>query len=374
MSIDYNLLQTRVRVDRILSNLERVCAGRPAWPVVKADAYGHGLLEVSRAMAGAGYDTLCVGAVREARALRESGFGGRIVSLVGPVAGEDFKAVAEAKVMPFVYEASQIRELSAVGLARGERLPVCLKFDTGMSRLGFFPEKIADVVGLLRENQGVETVAMASHLSSADMPEEREFTAGQGRRFKSALKALQDAGIWIKEASLANSAAAMAYPDLAFDALRPGIAMYGASPFHGTGLAHLGQGLEPAMEVATRVLTVKDLPRGASVSYGRTYQAPRDMRVAVVATGYADAYSRGLSGKGQVTIHGRRAPILGRVCMQLSIVDVSRIPETAPGDEAWLLGGPGDEAIRVEELAQWWGTITYEVFCLLGLNKRAYTA
>jgi alanine racemase len=98
------------------------------------------------------------------------------------------------------------------------------------------------------------------------------------------------------------------------------------------------------------------------------------MRVAVVATGYADAYSRGLSGKGQVTIHGRRAPILGRVCMQLSIVDVSHIPEAAPGDVAWLLGGPGEEAIRVEELAGWWGTITYEVFCLLGLNKRAYMA
>jgi alanine racemase len=340
--------------------------------VVKADAYGHGLLPVASALAKAGYGTMCVGTVGEAVNLRESGFAGRIVSLVGPVCGDDFEAVPKARVMPFVYEAAQIRELSQIGLSRGEPLPVCVKFDTGMSRLGFYPENANEVVRLLGENPGVAAVAAASHLSCADMPEERGFTMEQAARFKTGLAALRDAGLPLCEASLANSAAAMAYPDLAFDALRPGIAMYGASPFHGTGLDHLGADLKPAMQAVTRLLTVKDLPEGAKVSYGGTFTAPRDMRVAVACLGYADAYSRGLSSKGQVMIHGRRVPILGRVCMQLSILDVTRIPEAAPGDEAWLLGGPGGEAVSIEELAGWWGTITYEALCLLGLSKRMY--
>jgi alanine racemase len=329
-------------------------------------------LPLASALAEAGYHTMCVGTVGEAVSLRESGFAGRIVSLVGPVCGRDFKAVGKARVMPFVYETAQIRELSRLGLSRGEPLPVCVKFDTGMSRLGFYPENADAVVRSLRDNPGVAAVAAASHLSCADMPEEREFTMEQAARFKAGVAALRDAGLPVGEASLANSAAAMAYPDLAFDALRPGIAMYGASPFHGTELDYLGASLKPAMEAVTRLLTVKDLPEGAKVSYGGTFTAPRDMRVAVACLGYADAYSRGLTGKGRVMIHGRRAPILGRVCMQLSILDVTHIPEAAPGNEAWVLGGPGGEAVRVEELAGWWGTITYEALCLLGLSKRVY--
>jgi alanine racemase len=372
MSIDYNLCETRIRLSRVIENLEKIRAGRNAWPVVKADAYGHGLKEVSELFGSRGYGTLCVGTVGEAAQLRAYGCPGRIVSLLGPVEARDFDLAAEHDVLSFVYEASQIKALSTKGLKTGKRLPVCVKIDSGMSRLGFLPSNLRELLDALALAPGVKVVAAASHLSSADDPAEREFTLAQAASFKETLDELAAAGHGPLEATLANSAASLAYPDMALDAVRPGIGIYGANPFHGTELEHLGEGLSPAMEVLTRVASVKDLPEGASISYGRTFVAPRDMRVAVVAAGYADAFSRSLTGKGEILIRARRAPILGRVCMQLSVVDVTHIPEAKPGDEAWLLGGPGPDAITPEELAGWWGTIPYEVFCMLGLNKKSY--
>jgi alanine racemase len=372
MSIDYNLVETRVRLSRIVDNLRIVGAGRPSWPVVKADAYGHGLAHVAGRLAEAGYETLCAGTVGEAEKLRGEGFEGRIVSLLGPVEGRDFEIAAETDALCFVYETSQIRALSTRGLKAGKRMPICLKIDTGMSRLGFLPENSGELLEALSMSPGVKAVAAASHLSSADDPAEREFTMAQAARFRDVLNRLAANGLEIAEATLANSAASLAYPDMALDALRPGIAMYGANPFRGTKLEHLGEGLKPAMEVVTKVISVKDLPEGASISYGRTFVAPRDMRVAVVAAGYADAFSRSLTGSGEVLIRARRAPILGRVCMQLAVVDVTHIPEAKPGDDAWLLGGPGREPILPEELASWWGSIPYEVFCMLGLNTRIH--
>lgn len=372
MSIDYNLCETRIRLTRIIENLEKIRAGRNAWPVVKADAYGHGLEKASELLGSRGFDTLCVGTVGEAAELRNQGFAGRIISLLGPVTGHDFDLVAEHDILPFVYEPSQIRSLSTKGLKTGKRIQVCAKIDTGMSRLGFMPARLRDLLDALALSNGVKIVAAASHLSSADDPEQREFTRAQAASFREVLEKLAAAGHTPLEATLANSAASLAYPEMEMDGIRPGIGIYGANPFHGTELAHLGDGLKPAMEVLTRVVSVKDLPEGASISYGRTYKAPRAMRVAVVAAGYADAFSRSLTGKGEILIRARRAPILGRVCMQLCVVDVTHIPEAKPGDEAWLLGGPGPDAITPEELAGWWGTIPYEVFCMLGLNKKSY--
>jgi alanine racemase len=174
------------------------------------------------------------------------------------------------------------------------------------------------------------------------------------------------------EATLANSAAIVAYPELRLDMQRPGIALYGADPFWGTAAQGRGPALEPAMEVLTRVYQVHDLRQGETISYGRTFTAGRDMRVAIIGAGYADAWSRGLSNRGLVLLHGLRAPVVGRVCMQMTAVDVTDVPQARAGDRVWLLGGPGENSIRSEELAQWWGTISYEVLCLLGLNRREY--
>jgi alanine racemase len=372
MAIDYNLLRVEVDAGAVRANYEFLGGmGGPLWPVVKADAYGHGLERISEELAAAGAETLCVGTAEEGVRLRLSGFGGRVISLLGIGGGADARLLAEHDILPFVFDSGQLREISRAGEEAGRRLPVCLKFDTGMSRLGFMPGEARRVAGELAGLKGARAVTAASHLSSADMPEERDFTLEQGRRFAEVLEVLAEAGLRV-EASLANSAATLAYPDLAHDALRPGIALYGGNPFHATEMEHLGGELRPAMSACAPVLQVKDLPGGASVSYGRTFRAESDMRVAVVAAGYADAYSRGLSNKGEVVIKGQRAKICGRVCMQLIMVDVTHVSGVEPGDTAWLLGGPFHNAVSPHELADWWGTITYEVFCLLGMSRREY--
>jgi alanine racemase len=211
-----------------------------------------------------------------------------------------------------------------------------------------------------------------SHLAAADEPDSRDFTVEQARRFQRIVSGLRAAGIDCP-ASLANSAGILAHPDIVRDAPRPGLALYGGNPFHGTAWADKGAALKPAMEAMAPVLSVHDLPEGRSISYGRTFTAPRDMRVAIVAAGYADAFSRSLSNRGQVVLRGRRAPIVGRVCMQMTAVDVTRLEEVEPGDAAYLLGGEGETAVTPDELAEWWGTIGYEVMCLLGLGGRRYS-
>ncbi len=376
MTIVHNKLRVRVHLGRILDNylLLRQVGGPGTIPVIKADAYGHGLGAVARTMAQAGANTMAVGTVDEAVWLWQLPFAERIVSLLGPQDQNEARAVWEHGLLPVVYRLDQLELLAKAAGNVGNRaapLGIALKFDTGMSRLGFAESEVEELLSSL-ERMGMLSVEMAmSHLASADNPDEREFNLEQARRFTAILSRLRKAG-HEPEASLVNSAGILAYPELCLDAPRPGIALYGANPFHATTLEHLGRDLAPGMEAWAPVLQLRDLKQGDTVSYGRTFTATGDMRIAIVAAGYADSYSRGLSGQGSMLLHGKRAPILGRVCMQLTAVDVTKIPETKPGDQAYLLGGKGEYAIRPEELAAWWGTITYEVFCLLGLNQKEY--
>jgi alanine racemase len=373
MTIAHNKLRIRVHLGHIADNylLLRQAGGPGAIPVIKSDAYGHGLGAVARTLTQAGANTMAVGTVDEAVWLWQLPFAERVISLLGPQDQNEARAVWEHGLLPVVYRLDQLELLAEAAGNSTTPLGVALKFDTGMCRLGFTESEVEDLLHFLAK-AGMLSVEMAmSHLASADDPEEREFNLEQARRFTAILSRLREAGHQ-PEASLVNSAGILAYPDLCLDAPRPGIALYGANPFHATSLEHLGRGLAPAMEAWAPVLQLRNLKQGDTVGYGRTFTASREMRIAVVAVGYADAYSRGLSGQGSMLLHGERAPILGRVCMQLTAVDVTEIPETKPGDPAYLLGGEGEHAIRPEELAAWWGTIPYEVFCLLGLNQKEY--
>lgn len=371
MTITYNKIRTRIHLDRITANYRLLCKiGGAVIPVIKADAYGHGLVQVARVLAQAGAETFAVGTVEEGVKLRLSGCSGRIVSLLGPLDGEEYDALFDQNIIPFVGGFAQLEEIHRRSEQWGRPLPVSLKFDTGMARLGFVRDDLGALLERLKALPGVKPVMASSHLATADDPEGGDFVREQGGIFDEALAALAEAGFKV-EANLANSAGILAHKDLHHQSQRAGIALYGCNPFLGTDLAELGRGLKPAMEVRTPVVAVHPLKKGVSISYGRTFKAPTDMTVAIVAVGYADAYSRGLSNKGAMLVHGRRAPILGRVCMQLTAVDVTGLPEVKPGDLVHLLGGEG-ETITPEELAGWWGTITYEVFCLLGLNRREY--
>ncbi len=371
MSISYNKLSVRIHLDRIRDNFLTIKGKAPnPIAIIKSDAYGHGLVPVARTLAAAGADTMAVGTVGEARQLRESGFDGRIIALLGALDRDDAAICRTDRIIPFVFSLEHLAMLAEAGSADAP-LPVALKFDTGMARLGFSEKDIPEVLGALQTLHGVRVALVASHFAVSDEPEQIEFTHEQHATFQRVISALR-AGGHTFEATIANSAALLAYPEMHHELQRPGIALYGANPLHGTSIAHMGDGLHPAMEVSTPVLQVHALPKGRSISYGRTFVAPRDMRVAITAVGYADAYSRGLSNTGVMVINEHRAPILGRVCMQMTAVDVTDIPAVASGDTAWLLGGTGPTPVTPEELATQWGTITYEAFCLLGLNPRTY--
>lgn len=372
MPIAHNYLHTRVRLSHIVANYELLCGyGGHVLAVVKADAYGHGLVETAAALEAAGCDAFAIGSVAEGAALRDCGSRGAIISLLGPVLPEDDALALEKDVVPFIHDFDQLDRLARAAAKAGRKARVALKFDTGMARLGFSEKDVPHLLAHLGERPAIEPVMVSSHLATADDPTAFDYVSAQGGRFARICQALRHGGLTF-EASLCNSAGILAHAgEFGFDARRAGIALYGVNPFQGTDREQLGVGLLPAMETTTRIVSVHDLPRGASISYGRTFIAERDMRVAIVAAGYADAYSRGLSNKGFMCLSGRRVPILGRVCMQLTAVDVSGL-EPAPGDLIHLLGGDGPGAVTADDLALWWETIPYEVFCLFGLNPREY--
>ena len=372
MTIAHNYLLTRVRPGAIVANYRLLCRhGGHVIPVIKADAYGHGLAPVARALATAGADTFAIGSVAEGAALRATEPKATIVSLLGPVTPEDDDLTLAAGIVPFVHDFGQLDRLAAASAKIGKPLAVALKFDTGMARLGFVEADLDRLVARLGTIPNLSVRFVASHLATADDPKAFDFVDEQGIRFATACQAIARAG-YDFEASLCNSAGILAHERHGWQAKRAGIALYGVNPFRGTDREALGQGLNPAMETVTRIVSVHDLAQGQSISYGRTYVADRDRRVAIVAAGYADAYSRGLSNTGFMWLCGKRVPILGRVCMQLTAVDVTGIDAVAPGDTIHLLGGQGPEAITADDLATWWGTIPYEVFCLFGLNPRQY--
>jgi alanine racemase len=372
MTIAHNYLRTRVRPRAIAENYRLLCRnGGHVIPVIKADAYGHGLIPVARALAEAGADAFAIGSVAEGAALRQTEPTATILSLLGPVLPEDDELVLAHQLVPFIHDFGQLDRLAALSAKTARPLAVALKFDTGMARLGFTETDLPRLVARLGAIPNLTVRFAASHLATADMPEDFDFVAEQGRRFDIACQALRQAG-YDFEPSLCNSAGILAHARPDWSARRAGVALYGVNPFLGTDREALGRGLVPAMETLTRIVSVHDLPQGRSISYGRTFVADRDMRVAIVAAGYADAYSRGLSNTGFMCLAGHRVPIVGRVCMQLTAVDVSTVSEVAPGDTIHLLGGQGPGTIAATDLAEWWGTISYEVFCLFGLSEREY--
>ncbi|SKA83535.1 alanine racemase [Paucidesulfovibrio gracilis DSM 16080] len=379
MAIPYNKLRVQVDLNAIRHNYRQLSTGSGnTFAVVKADAYGHGLIPVARALAEEGADTFAVGTVGEAVHLRESGCTGRILSLLGPVDSDDYAALAPQRIIPFVGNWEQLvrlKETAAQNATPESPLEISLKFDTGMARLGFHLEDVPRLLSVLTDAPGLKPVMASSHLATADEPDNWAFAREQGDIFQAVLDALRHGGLDV-EGNLANTAGILAHGTLHHQGRRAGIGLYGCNPFAGTEHESLGAELRPAMEVTAPVVEVHPLAKGRSVSYGCTWKAPRDCVVAIVATGYADAYSRGLSNRGSMCLNGTRVPIAGRVCMQLTAVDVTDLAESGHGvqvgDQVHLLGGRGPGKITPEELADWWGTITYEVFCLLGLNPKEY--
>ncbi len=351
-------------------------------PVVKADAYGHGLLAVAATLSSQGVDHFCVGAVAEGVELRRAGIKGTVVALLGlsPLASdipalpptlstfdEDARAALTHEITPLIHDWPALERLADLTQDRAANsVSIALKCDTGMARLGFLPEDMPQILEKLACAPQLRPELFVSHLAVADDPGQDSFTHEQATTFRDAARCLRRAFPDIR-LSLGNSACLLAFPELTGDLARPGFALYGGNPFHGTRRDILGLGLAPVMEAFTPILEVHPLRAGQSLGYGRSFVAPRDMTVAVAGIGYADGFRR-VPG-AQMCVKGMRASVVGRVAMQMSCLDVTDIPAVRSGDMAHILGGE-EKPVRVEEVAEWWGTIPYEVTCLLGRIER----
>ncbi|MEJ5211016.1 MAG: alanine racemase [Burkholderiales bacterium] len=337
-------LTALIHREALVHNLRRARAAAPnarILAVVKANAYGHGLLTVARALAEA--DGFGVLGLEEAVRLREAGFAHPIVLLEGPFAAADVTEAARLGLTLVVHSEEQVAMLEAASPARP--LDVFLKVNTGMNRLGFAPEAFATVRARLRALPAVGRMTAMTHFATADEP------AGLGRQFE-VFRALIGPTMPF---SAANSAALLRHPETHGDWVRPGIMLYGASPFEDVPAAVLG--LQPAMTLVSRIIAVQRLRRGDAVGYGATFVAEGDMRVGIVACGYADGYPRHAGTGTPVLVAGQRSRTLGRVSMDMLCVDLSHLPEAGVGTPVTLWG----QGLPVEEVARAAGTISYEL-------------
>ena len=324
--------------------------------VVKADGYGHGAVPVALAALKAGAKMLAVAIPEEGVALRAAGIGAPVLVL-GGAEEEASEKIVRNDLTQTVFDESRIRALAAAGRKLHRTAKVHLKLDTGMCRIGVRTEdEAARLVRLIDSLDGIGLTGCFTHMATAD-EDFKEGTLRQIERFERLTAAIAAVHPGKITRHAANTASIFRYPQAHYDMVRGGIALYGYPPHPEI------RGLRPAMRWISRAVYVKTIGAGERVSYGGLFEAERETRVMTVPIGYADGYSRALSGKGCVLVRGKRARILGRVCMDQIMVDVTDIPGAQAGDEVVLLGRQGDEMIDADEMAAWIGTISYEVIC-----------
>ncbi len=345
-------------------NVIRQHCSQKIYAVIKADAYGHGAVEVARTLEKAGTDGFAVSNIAEAQELRRSGIGLPIL-ILGYTPAECAGALAEGDIAQCVYSLEYAQSLEAAAQKLGKKLQVNLKLDTGMGRIGF-DCRSENTPGLEEAKQvlkmeNLDCQGVFMHFATADMPQQQAFVQQQYERFSSAVAQLEQTGHRFALRHCCNSAAIETLETEKFDAVRAGIILYGLAPSDAL------QGklpLKSVMSLYSVVSMVKTVETGESVSYGRTWLADKPRKIATVTAGYADGVPRLLSGRGWVLIHGKKAPIVGRVCMDQFCVDVTDIPEAKLGDRVTVFG-PG---LPVDQVARWAETISYEIVC--GVSKR----
>jgi len=351
------------------SEIRRIAGPEPRIiAVVKSDAYGHGMIPVAQTLEAAGVDYFGVFEAEEGVALRQSGCQVPILIMMG-VTSEEIPVVIDRGLTPALFQIEIAEALSRMSLEKGTVTPVHIKLDSGMSRLGVYWEDLESFLKKLMSLEGIRIEGMFSHLAVADQPN-HAFTDSQVERLKNAVELCRRLVNFRGIVHVSNSGALLGKKGLELGMIRPGIILYGSPPGEGWAAA---ASFRPVMTFKSRVIQVKTVPPGTPVSYGGTYTTEQRCTIATIPVGYDDGYSRLLSNTGEVLIHGRRASVLGRVCMNLTMVDVTRIDGVKEGDEVVLLGAQGNERITAEEIAKKTGTISYEVYCTTGKsNRRVY--
>ena len=331
--------------------------------VLKADGYGHGALPLAKeAEKEPRVWGIAVATVEEAMELRRGGIKKPLL-ILGYTYEEDYDLIAEEELRPTVFKLSMAKKLSQAALRKGKTVKAHIKIDTGMSRIGYRDlEKAVPEILEISRLPGLEIEGLFTHFARAD---EKEKTPAnlQLEKYQAFQKALKEAGLKIPLCHCSNSAGIIRMPEANMDAVRAGIILYGLYPSEDVEKEPVP--LKPLMTLKSHIAYIKTLEPGVQISYGGTYTTQKETRVATIPVGYADGYARGLSNKGWVLIRGKKAPVLGRICMDQFMVDVTEIPEARELDEVILLGKSGDQQITMEELGELSGRFNYEFACCI---------
>jgi alanine racemase len=350
-----------VDLDALASNYRflRERVGRPVFAVVKADAYGHGATPVARRLNREGADRFAVAHTEEGAALRRAGVTGEILVL-SHAAPADLPRLRAYGLTPVLYDREQAQAVALVARDLAAPLSVHLELDTGMGRAGVRPEELEAVIAILAGAPRLTLSGTFANLSSADDPDSPE-TGRQASALAAGVARLRAAGLDPGLVHLANSAGVLAHPATWFDAVRPGLALYGIAPSPALETPEL----VPALSLATRVVAARRVPAGTPLGYGGRFVTRRDTTVAVLPIGYHDGLRRSLSGKAEVLLRGARAPVVGAISMDITLVDATDTG-AEPGDCVLCIGRDGRHAVTAWDLARAAGTIPYEILCSIG--------
>jgi alanine racemase len=351
-----------VNLEHIVFNLDlirkRVGQETEIMAVVKADAYGHGMIPVARKLVDAGVARLAVALPEEGIELREAGLT-LPIQIMGELLSAQYPLIIDYNLIPSIAGMESARAINELASLQGKIKQVHIKVDTGMGRIGAQPSEAFELIREISELPFIEIEGIMTHFASADEAD-KEYTYYQWERFDYLLRELAEKGISIPIKHAANSAAILDLPQFNLDLVRPGIILYGMMP---SSEVDQSFPLKPALSWKTRIVFLKEVGEGTAISYGSTFVTQRRSRIATIPLGYADGYSRLLSNQGQVLINGLRAPVVGRICMDQFMIDVTDIPDAAVGDEVVLIGRQGEEEITAMEMADLIGTINYEITC-----------
>ncbi len=348
---NYNFIRSRIKEQTKIA------------AVVKANAYGHGVVKVARKLSQLGVEYFCVGSPDEGIELRNAGIEKPILVLA-EVLKSQYADIIKGDLIQTAASMETLASLNQAAKKFGKKIRVHLKIDTGMGRIGFLNQDLPEVFNKAVKLENIEVEGILSHLARAD-EEDKEFSYKQLQKFNSALDKIKNAGFKLPLLHIANSAAIIDLKETSLDLVRPGIMLYGLLPSNDL---QKNADLKPLLSFKTRVVQLRNLPAGSAVSYGSTYITDSEEKLAVLPIGYKDGYPRLLSNQGEVLINGQRAPIRGKVCMGQTIVSVEEIDEVQVGDEVVLIGKQGNEEISATEIADLCGTINYEIVC--GLSER----
>lgn len=347
-AIDHNIKEIK---NGLKPNV-KICA------IVKADAYGHGAVKCAEVAIKAGADLLAIAILDEAIELRENGIKEPVLAL-GYIPKEEYSLAIKNDITFTIYSQEAVISLSQAALKENKRVKVHIKIDTGMGRLGVPVEEAGRLAKFVSTLEGIELEGIFSHFASADELD-ASYTFEQLKRFKKAIADIESEGINIPIKHIANSAATVRFPETHLDMVRLGIVMYGLWPSE--EIEH-NYDLKPAMKLKAQIAYLKDVSEGMSISYGRTYVTEKKAKIATLPLGYADGFTRRLSGQTSALINGKLAPLIGRICMDQCMADVSLIDDVKIGDTAILFG---DKKLTVDELAAKVDTINYELICMIG--------